>query len=436
MALGGGTWQTQNKPLPGSYINFVSASRATAALSDRGVAAMPLVWGWGPEGEVFEVTAEAFQKDSLSRFGYDYTHEKMKGLRDLFSNIRKAYFYRLGTGVKAANDFATAKYTGTRGNDIQIAIAKNAADADKFDVSTLLDGRVRDQQTVAAAGELKNNDLVTWKTSATLAATAGTPLAEGADAAALTGDDYQAFLDKVEPYSFNTLGCAATDEAVKALFVQFTKRLRDEQGVKFQTVLYRPGAVDHEGVIGVQNEVTDEGWPESSLVYWVTGAEAGCAVNRSVQNAKYNGEFTVDAALSQEQLADALAKGQFVMHRVGDETRVLDDINTFVSFTEGKGEDFAANQTVRVLDQIGNDVAVLFSDKYLGAIPNDNAGRVSFWSDVVSLLEKLQAMRAIENFVSDDVTVAQGESKKAVVCGASVTPVNAMSKLYMTVTVN
>ena len=28
MALGGGTWLVQNKVLPGTYINFVSAKRA------------------------------------------------------------------------------------------------------------------------------------------------------------------------------------------------------------------------------------------------------------------------------------------------------------------------------------------------------------------------------------------------------------------------
>ena len=40
MALGGGTFVTQNKTLPGAYINFVSAA-ASATLSDRGIATMP-----------------------------------------------------------------------------------------------------------------------------------------------------------------------------------------------------------------------------------------------------------------------------------------------------------------------------------------------------------------------------------------------------------
>ncbi len=87
MALGGGVFLTQNKVLPGTYINFISASRASATLSDRGYVAMALELDWGIDDEVFTVTPEDLQKDSLMIFGYDYTSDKLKGLRDLFKNI-------------------------------------------------------------------------------------------------------------------------------------------------------------------------------------------------------------------------------------------------------------------------------------------------------------------------------------------------------------
>lgn len=114
---------------------------------------------------------------------------------------------------------------------------------------------------------------------------------------------------------------------------------------------------------------------------------------------------------------------------------MLEDINTFISFTPDKSEDFSSNQTIRVLDQIANDIAALFQTKYLGAVPNDAAGRVSLWSDIVSHHRQLEQIRAIENFEDSDVNVQQGNSKKAVEVSDAVTPVNAMSKLYMTVTV-
>ena len=179
MALGGGTFTSQNKELPGAYINFVSAASASAALSDRGIATMPLELDWGVEGEVFEVTNEDFQKNSLKLFGYAFDSPKMLGLNDLFMGAKTLYAYRLnGGGDKAANTYATAKYCGVRGNDLKIVIQKNADDASKYDVTTYFGTVKVDTQTVAKAADLVANDYVTFK-AADLAVTVGTPLTGG-----------------------------------------------------------------------------------------------------------------------------------------------------------------------------------------------------------------------------------------------------------------
>ena len=180
MALGGGTFTAQNKVLPGAYINFVSAASANTNLSDRGVATMPLELDWGVEGKVFEVTNEDFQKNSMKIFGYAFDDPKMKGLNDLFLGAQKLYAYRLnGGGAKAANTMATALYSGTRGNDIRIAIQKNADDADKFDVITYLGTTKVDTQTVKTAKELVANDYVSFKEEIELEDTAAAPLTGG-----------------------------------------------------------------------------------------------------------------------------------------------------------------------------------------------------------------------------------------------------------------
>ncbi len=434
MALGGGTFVVQNKKLPGAYINFVSAASASATLSDRGVVTMPLALDWGAEDEVFEVTNSDFQKNSLKIFGYDYTHEKMKGLRDLFCNAKTLYAYRVTSGgTKASNTFAEARYCGERGNDIKIVIQANADDTSAFDVKTVLDGAVMDEQTVKTAAELAANDFVTFKTDATLAETAATPLTGGANGTA-TGENYQSYLNKIESYTFNTMGAAITDDATKVMFNSFVKRLRDEMGIKFQLVLYNYSAADYYGTISVKNKVLDDA-NEASLVYWVTGVTAGCEVNKSNQNKLYNGEFSVDTDYTQANLQAAIEAGEFTLHKVGSDVRVLEDINTMVTTSDTQGDIFKDNQTVRVIDQIANDIAVLFNTKYLGVVPNDEAGRTSLWSDIVKHHEQLATIRAIENFTDSDVTVEQGNTKKSVVVTDAVTVVNAMSKLYMTVTV-
>ncbi len=433
MALGGGNWTTQNKILPGTYTNFVSAKRASAILSDRGIVTMPLELDWGEDEKVFTVTQEDFQKNSKTLFGYDYDHEKLKGLRDLFINTRILYAYRVNAGVKSTCTYADAKYSGTRGNDIKIIIAANADDEEKFDVSTSIDENIVDTQTVSESSELIENDWVSFKTSATLAATAGTSLTGGTNGT-VTGTSYQGYLNAIESYSFNTMGIVTTDDTTKSLIVAFCKRLRDEMGIKFQCVLNNK-ASDYIGVINVKNSISDDGWNVASLVYWVTGAEAGCSVNRSVQNKIYDGEFTVNTEYTQTQLENCIKNGEFVLHKVNDDIRVLEDINSFVTITKEQGEDFKDNQCIRVIDQLGNDDAVLFNTKYMGEIPNDSAGRNSLWLDLVKIRQQLQKIRAIQNFTADDVKVSAGETKKSVVVTGNVEPVMAMDKLYMTTTV-
>ncbi len=188
-------------------------------------------------------------------------------------------------------------------------------------------------------------------------------------------------------------------------------------------------------MISVKNKSTDPGWSEAGLVYWVTGASAGCEVNKSNQNKKYDGSFTVDTAYTQNQLKAAVKSGEFTLHKAGADVRVLEDINTKVTVSDTEGAIFQDNQTVRVVDQIGNDIAVLFCRKYLGVVPNDNAGRISLWSDIVKHHEQLREIRAIEDFSDSDIAVEPGETKRSVTVRDAVTVVNAMSRLYMVCTI-
>lgn len=433
MALGGGTFLTQNKVLPGAYINFISVATASTNMSDRGYAAMGLELDWGQEGKIFEVTNGDFQKNSMKIFGHSYGDDCMKGLRDLFKNIQTLYAYRLnGGGTKAANTFATALYGGTRGNDIKIAVQANVDDNSKFDVQTWIDGSMVDSQTVAKAAELVANDYVSFKTDASLTVTAATALTGGTNGTS-NAAAHQAFLDKVESYpAINAIGYVGTETAVKSLYAAFAKRMRDEVGVKFQAVIYQQAA-DYEGCINVKNKVLDEGADEASMVYWTLGVAAGTAVNASATNKIYDGEFTVDVDYTQAQLESAIKAGEFTFHQVGSDVRVLSDINSLVTTTANKGDIFKDNQTIRVCDQIATDIANLFVTKYLGVVPNDASGRTSLWADIVKHHEDLQNIRAIENFTDEDVTVAQGDTKKSVVVTDNITVVNTMEKLYMTV---
>ena len=430
MALGGGTWTSQNKIIPGAYINVISAGLASPALSDRGIATMPLELDWGPEGEIFKVTTSDMQKNTRKIFGYDYTDEKMKGLRDLFvAGTLVLYAYRLnGSGEKASNEYATARYSGTRGNDIKIGITKDVDDLGAWNVTTYLGASKIETQTVKTAADLLSNDFVDFKESAELKAVASAALAGGTNGT-VDGEAHSKYIAKIEPYGFNVAGVPITDEVTKKLYIAWVKRMRDEVGKKFQLVLYKSDA-DYAGVISVPNKTLDEGWSEASAVYWATGVECATAINKSCEGKVYDGEFDIEAI--DNDLEDYIKKGQLVLDRNNDEIEILSDINTHITLTEECNGDFCDNQTIRTVDELANQDALIFKTRYRGKLPNDDSGRQGLKSDLCSVREEMQRMRALENFKREDMTVEQGETKKSVVVENEVQVVNTMSIMYMT----
>jgi hypothetical protein len=433
MALGGGTFTTQNKTLPGSYINVVSAVSRADEAEERGYAALPMLLSWGPVGQVFKVTKQDFSEKCKSVFGFDYFSDEAKGLRDLFQNIHTLYCYRVNSknAKQAENTNAIAKYAGSVGNSIKTEILEGVIEG-TFDISIYIDTKKVYEVNVKSITELKNsaNDWVIWK-DAELTATAvgGVPLTGGADGDTATVSDYSVALDAFQSYKFNAIGCLSDDEDIKALFVTEVKDMRENRGIKYQTVLHRYEKADYEGVVSVDNN------DNTDLVYYTLGLIAGCDISESNTNRVYSGEFEVDTLYSQAELENAIKDGKFVYHQCGDSVRVLSDINTLVSFTESKNKDFAKNQTVRTIDQFVMDVSDIFNTKYIGKIPNDEDGRTSLWNDIVSLAGDYQTRRAITDFESENITVTKGDNKNSIVANILLTVVGATEQLYMSVVV-
>lgn len=425
--LGGGTFVNQNKVLPGSYINFVSAKNAAATMGERGYAALALSLSWGIDGAIFTVTSEDFRSYCKKLFGFAYDSDEAKGLRDLFRNIQTLYCYKLmKNGVQASNDIAKAKYKGVAGNTISTEILTGTMSG-TYDVNIYFGNDIVYSANVKTLGELKatDNGFVEW-TLSELAAADKSTMTGGSNGDTVTATEHSAFLDAAESYSFNAMGCMSEDTAIQALYIQEVKDMRNNKGLHYQVVLYG-NAADHETVVNVKNC--------KDAVYWTLGVIAGCPVNQSNTNRVYDGEFDIPTNYTQAQLESAIKSGEFAFHRVGLETRVLCDINSLVTTTPDKGEDFKANQTIRVIDQIAMDIAGIFNTKYIGKIPNNKSGRVSLWNDIVSHHQQLETIGAIEDFDPAGVVVSAGETKRSVVVQDAVTIVNAMEKLYMTVVV-
>ena len=435
MALGGGTFTTQNKVLPGTYINFISAPTTTSGLGERGIVALPIALTWGEQGKVLTLTAGDFQTNSLNILGYQYTAPEMVAFREVFKHASKVFVYNLTTGGTAATcTYATAKNTGALGNSLTVVIQPNVENSSMFDVTlvrTDMGDFEVDKQTVSKAADLKDNAFVTWNKDATLTATAGTPLVGGENGSVSTAT-YQNALDKFENYNFNMLVGVSPDatdaETINGLFIEYTKRMRKDTSRKFQCVIASDTAKpDHEGIVLLPAK-------QGNALYWAAGALAGAGGNTSCTNMLYAGELTVDVDYTQSELEQFILSGVFAFHNVEDEVRVLSDISSFVSISDTKGEDFQKNQIVRGMDTFGLAVVRIHNNKYVGKVPSDQAGRDSLWGDIVAIAREQEANRTLEQFDSSQLVVTAGNKKAATVVTLALDFVCAMETLYMTVT--
>lgn len=445
MPIGGGTFTTQNKILPGAYINFVALG-SVAKMGTRGVVALPLELNWGPEGKVFSMQSEDFNKTSLDVFGYDPTDPALLLVREALKRARTLLIYRVNSGGNKASAevgglTVKAVYGGTRGNAIRVAVLANADDATKVDVVTYLDGMVVDSQTVVkatGADDLVANKYVTFTPGdEALEIDVATALTGGTNGT-VNGGAHTSALNAFEVEGFNVIGYPGTDETVKSLYAAFVKRLRDDEGKKVVGVLYGYKG-DHIGLIDVKNGVvlTDGTTvPGHLAVAWVAGASAGAEVNESLTETAYDDAVDVDIKYTKSQYEAAIQAGEFVFYADSGKARVLTDINSLTTFGNGVSEDWTSNRVIRVLDGWANDVARIFGRSYIGQVTNSDTGRQLFKADLVALALQYQDIDAISDFASEDIEVQQGNGKRDVAVASALKPNDSMEKLYMTTVVN
>ena len=436
--MAGGTWEKQNKIRPGAYINFKSKKQAQTPIGERGIATMPLVLPWGPEKEIISINAD----DDLSKvLGINIADGSVLLIREVLKKAKTLLLYRLNEGTKATVTLDTltvsAKYTGTKGNNITIIIQNSIDVKGSFEVITMFEGNKVDKQIVKTIADLKPNSYVDFKGTGGLKASAGVPLKGGEDGIA-TNQNYTDYLAAIEPYEFHTIGIPIKDSSIKSVATTFIKRLK-EDGRQVQLVLENYSEADSENVISVKNGVVlSDGTVITSdkAVAFVTGATAGANVNQSNTYLEYPGAIDIDKKYTNREIEEALLNGEVIFTISNRRIVIEQDINTFKSFIADKGKDYRKNRVIRTLFEVNNGIRLLWETNYIGKGNNDPDGRDLFKKDIIKFLEKLQGISALKNVTPEDIKVQEGNDKDSVVSIVGVQPVDAMEKLYMTIEVS
>lgn len=461
--MAGGTWLDQNKVLPGVYINYSSAPSTLATIGERGVVCTAQQLDWGPEEEIIEINSPS---ECFDKLGHDQTSDDLKWLQQLWlgtnrtSGASKVLVWRLAaTGAAAATDTetdsntnasltATAVYKGALGNSLSVKVTPDVDNDENqtiFYVQTFLGFKLVDSQTLKATSSsvslsgLNDNAWVKFTKSGNAFETTLT-LTGGSTGSAVPASSYSPFLEAIERLSWNVVVYGGADTTIKRSFALFAQRLCNDEGKKVQAVLYNYAGDGNESVISVYPQIiTDNSgyqFSTNDMACWVAGCTAGANANESLTYASHPDAVSISPALTQEQQIQALNAGEFTFFEEFGSIKVLQDINSFISFEPTKGKQFRKNRVIRTIFGIANDSYRTFSMYYIGNTNNDATGRGLLKAEILNILFRYQGIGALQNVVEDDVTITPGEESDAVVIEIYIQPVDSIEKIYIKITIS
>ena len=451
----GGTWIVQNKQRPGAYINFVSVSKPIGTIGDRGIMTACLPMTWGPAGQLITLYGEdLLNGKSLAKVGCTaFDTDESLPYRLALTGSYKALLYRADTGgtkatkVLAADTLtAIAKHAGTTGNSVSIVITADKPEVGKYTVDILFK-LVRQESFIVTVLDDFSDIESQWvdfivpasPVSQVIPVTSGVVLETGTNGTVTGETTYPNYFTAIEGAQWQCMAIN-TSAAIGASVTAFIKMLRDTRGKKVQAVVYDYSEADYEGIISVDqgfNTALDAVTVDLFPLY-VASITAGANVNVSNTARVIPDALSIVNPIDEENIEDALNAGKFLLsYRQDGAVCVEKDINTYHSFTVDRNYVFSKNRAIRCLDVIGNTTTLVFSRNYCGKIDNNDVGRNLYKTELISMMDQLQSIGAVQNFEgTSDITVLPGNDVDSVVVDLVVQPLDSMEKLYMTVNVD
>ena len=370
--MAGGTFTLSGKKVrPGTYINVKSGKASSVAVNLEGAVVLPLLGAkYGPAKEFIEIDASA-PDANVKKLGFSvYDDDPMMLLiRETLKGCGKVYVFIPTAGTKATLTIdsklvCTAKYGGTFGNNLKVAVVANAdLGTGYFNVSVYLDGNlVETHSGVQTIGNLSGvSDYIDF--SAATGSTASTALT-AATATSLTGGvdgsvanaDFTSMLDACETLDFTVFAFPYSATTYSALVTAIRSKIKyfaEDAGKDVFGVLSGVAA-DYERIINVTNGVILKDGTQitaEQAVAFVAGATAGASYTESNTYRRYPDAASVLNPKTHDQAVAAINNGELFFSYDDSYNVVIEyDINTLVTFTSEKSEDYRKMRVQRTLD--------------------------------------------------------------------------------------
>lgn len=211
---------------------------------------------------------------------------------------------------------------------------------------------------------------------------------------AVDAKDYSDALSYLEGTKFDYLAVPSIDNTDD--IVAWIKTLRDNKDIKVKAVLPHTAA-DYEGIINLDTDnIKAKGKTYTAAQYCsrIAGLLAGTPLNMS---ATYSVLSEVDDVphLTKEEGDSAVEAGKLIIINDGEKCKIARAVNSLVTITSDKGEDFKKILIVDKNDMWHDDIKLTVSDYYLGKYPNNYDNKIL----LISAIQVYNDQLVVENLL-------------------------------------
>lgn len=370
--MAGGTFTISGKKVrPGTYINVKSGKHSSVSVNLEGAVVLPLIGAtYGPAKEFIKIDASA-PDANRAKFGMSVYDDDpcMLLIRECLKACGTIYAFIPTAGNKATATLdtklvCTAKYGGTLGNKLKVSVVANATLGEGyFNVNVYLgDSLIESHTGMKVIGDLAGmSDYIdfTPATGSTvetaLTAVAATALTGGTDGA-VNNADFVEMLDAAETLDINVIAfpySASTYSGLVAAIRSKVKYLFEEAG-KDVFAVFSGVAADSERIQNVTNGVKLSDGTEitaEKAVAFIAGACAGAGYTESNTYRRYPDAVSIIGPKTHDQAVAAINAGEVFFSYDDSYNVVIEyDINTLVTFTQEKTEDYRKMRVQRTID--------------------------------------------------------------------------------------
>lgn len=204
--------------------------------------------------------------------------------------------------------------------------------------------------------------------------------------------NYTDALNELETRKFDYLAVPGIVTADAQTVASWVKDLRDNKDIKIKAVLPNT-ASDHEGIINFATEniaVGAKTYSASEYTARIAGLLAGTPLSISATFWPLS-EVTDVPRLTKTDFDTAIAAGKFVLYHDGEKVKVARSVNSLVTTTSDKGEDFKKIKIVDIMDMRHNDIKNTVEDSYIGKYPNSYDNKLLLVSAIKAYDEGITA---------------------------------------------